>query len=330
MFGNALRRTDCWRNGNLESAKRLLFARQVQTAGFGELRDGAGLLLRVKAKSASWVFRFTAPSGRRRELGLGSTDRTSLEAAGASLKRARKNADEARDLLDRKPPVDPIDARADAREAARKAETERKVTAKRERTTLCRVARAYHESTIEPSRTLIHSKEWIGSLEPHVPKKLWNAPIDGITAPDLLAALADVVAKYPETGGRVRQRLEAAFDDAQFHGLCSSNPARSIRRKLAEGGRGQERGRLRALSYQELPAFLAELQKVEGISARALEFAVPCASGSSEVRFTRWAEIDMQREIWTVPATRMKGRQEHLVDLSDRALQLLEGQRGIG
>jgi len=132
------------------------------------------VILRVKAKGASWVFRFTAPSGRRRELGLGSADRASLEAAGASLKRARKKADEARDLLDRKPPVDPIDAKAAERRAARKVEAERKAAAKRERTTLCRVARAYHESTIELSRTFVHSKEWIASLERHVPKKIWS------------------------------------------------------------------------------------------------------------------------------------------------------------
>jgi integrase len=128
----------------------------------------------------------------------------------------------------------------------------------------------------------------------------------------------------------VRQRLEAVFDDAQFHGLCSSNPARSVRRKLSEGRRALERGQFRALSYKELPAFLAELRKVEGISARALEFAVLCAARTSEIRFARWGEFDMEREVWTVPAARMKGKQEHLVYLSDRAMDLLEGQRGIG
>jgi integrase len=196
--------------------------------------------------------------------------------------------------------------------------------------TLCRVARAYHESTIEPSRTFVHSKEWIASLERHIPKKIWSAPIDEITAPDLLAALAAVVAEHPETGRRVRQRLEAVFDDTQFHGRCGSNPALSIRRKLGEVKRGQARGRLRALNYQELPGFLGELRKVEGISARALEFAVLCAARSSEVRFARWGEIDHERKLWAIPAARMKGKQEHLVPLSDRAMRLLEGQRGIG
>jgi integrase len=73
--------------------------------------------------------------------------------------------------------------------------------------------------------------------------------------------------------------------------------------------RGQERGRLRALGYRDLPAFLDELRKVEGISARALEFAVLCAARSSEVRFARWDEIDLERELWAIPAARMKGKQ---------------------
>ncbi len=36
----------------------------------GELFDGGGLLLRVKEGRAKWVFRYTAPSGKRREMGL--------------------------------------------------------------------------------------------------------------------------------------------------------------------------------------------------------------------------------------------------------------------
>ncbi len=332
MPSRAPRRKNFWGKSrgkaNIEVARYLLSARQVQTAGAGDLCDGGGRVLRVQANSAAWVFRFTSPTGKRRELGLGAAIRNSIADAGKSVTDARDAADAARKLL--RDGRDPIDVKAAEREAARKAEAEKKASAKRECSTLARVARAYHESTIEPSRTPVHSREWIASLERHVPKKLWHAPIDQVTAPELLAALAEVLARYPETGRRVRQRLEAVFDDAMFHGLCSSNPARSIRRKLSEGRRALERGQFRALSYKELPAFLAKLRKVEGISARALEFAVLCAARTSEIRFARWAEFDMEREVWTVPGTRMKGKQEHLVHLSDRAIELLEGQRGIG
>jgi integrase len=108
----------------------------------------------------------------------------------------------------------------------------------------------------------------------------------------------------------VRQRLEAVFDDAMFHGLCSSNPARSIRRKLSEGRPALERGQFRALRYKELPDFLAELRKVGGISTRALEFAVLCAARTSEIRFARWAEF-VPELLYAVP--RSSGRRAGLV-----------------
>jgi hypothetical protein len=43
--------------------------REVQCAEDGELFDGGGLLLRVNEGRAKWVFRYTAPSGKRREMG---------------------------------------------------------------------------------------------------------------------------------------------------------------------------------------------------------------------------------------------------------------------
>lgn len=61
----------------------------------GDLLDGDGLVLRIGPNKASWVLRYTSPSGRRREFGLGKVVRDSLEAAGASLKRARQRAEDA-------------------------------------------------------------------------------------------------------------------------------------------------------------------------------------------------------------------------------------------
>ena len=156
-------------------AKHLLSARRVQTSGKGVYGDGAGLRLRVKATGASWLLRYTAPSGKLRELGLGAADRASTAAAGKSLREARDAADAARRLI--RSGVDPIDEkRAKAREVEAKTQAE----ARRERTTLGRVARAYHERVIELRRTDVHAREWISSLERHVPKEIWHKPIDRV------------------------------------------------------------------------------------------------------------------------------------------------------
>ena len=54
---------------------RLLTTRQVVNAIEGDLADGGGLVLRVAGERASWVLRYTAPSGKRREMGLAGRHR---------------------------------------------------------------------------------------------------------------------------------------------------------------------------------------------------------------------------------------------------------------
>ena len=182
-------------------AIHLLTARQVQAATNGDHADGGGLVLKVRASRARWLFRFTSPAGVRRAMGLGAVHRDSIAAAGRSLTAAREAADKARKLL--QSGADPIDAKALERERARTAVEEKKSTAKHERDTLARVARAYHERVIEGSRSDKHAAQWIASLEANVPEELWHKPIADVTAPELLAVLRSLL-------GERRNRRAAA------------------------------------------------------------------------------------------------------------------------
>jgi integrase len=56
----------------------------------------------------------------------------------------------------------------------------------------------------------------------------------------------------------------------------------------------------------------------------ALEFTILTAARTSEALGARWDEIDFKQNIWTVPATRMKGARAHRVALSRQALAVLE------
>lgn len=80
-----------------------------------------------------------------------------------------------------------------------------------------------------------------------------------------------------------------------------------------------------ALPWLQMPALMAELRQREGVSARALEFAILTAARSGEVRGARWDEVDLTRRLWTVPGERMKARGEHCVPLSDAVIALLRG-----
>jgi len=93
-------------------AIEILKALQVKQARDGELSDGGGLLLRACGDAANWVLRYTAPSGKRREMGLGPVRRSSLAAAGESLTIARQEAQRHRVILQQG--SDPIDMRRKA------------------------------------------------------------------------------------------------------------------------------------------------------------------------------------------------------------------------
>ena len=79
-----------------------------------------------------------------------------------------------------------------------------------------------------------------------------------------------------------------------------------------------------ALPYAELPAFMRELRERDGVAARALEFTILTATRTGEALNARWAEIDLDDKLWTIPAERMKAGREHRVPLCDRAVAIVE------
>jgi len=272
-------------------ARHLLSARQVQVAREGDTFDGDGLILRVRDGRAAWVLRYTAPTGKRRELGLGGADRASIEAAGASLTRARKAAEEVREEL--ACGIDPIDARRAEHEARREATSQAKAQADAAGTTLRGYARIYHEKHVEPLRTVKHAQQWINSIEQHVPASLLDTSIDRVTAVDLLDELVPILRKVPETGSRIYQRLATIFNAAVIDGLRADNPAMPIRGELQRRAGRRERRNYASMPYRQVPAFMQRLQEAPGTSPRCLEFAILAAARTGEALTAEWAEFEV-------------------------------------
>jgi integrase len=305
----------------------LLSTREVQTAKDGDHSDGGGLMLRVRGDSSSWVLRFTAPSGRRREMGLGVAHRGSAAQAGESLTTARRLAHEARELVRRG--IDPIGEREQRRSAAREAEAGRKRAQADEQRTLARVARAYHERIEAKFANPKHRAQWINSLEQHVPKSLWMRPIGQIKAAELIDALTTLQREVPETGSRVQQRLATVFEDAVLRELIDRNPMTGVAKEVRRLVGKQEAGRFKALPYREAPAFMAKLRESEGMAARCLELAVLTAARTSEALLATWAEFDLDAGVWIVPGDRMKGGEPHTVYLPPKAVELLKALKAL-
>jgi integrase len=290
----------------------LLTDRECKTRRDGKHLDGLGLSLIVRRENRAWVLRYTAPDGRRREIGLGG------------LKAARDAAAELRDKVRRG--IDPLAERAAQRETAEAERIRKKSEFVAERATLLRVLRDYHAAHVEPKRSAQHSAQWITSLEAHVPAEILGTPIADVEASHLLDALTPLYLKVPETARRIRQRLEVAFDWAIVRKLAKENPARVIATQLRQE---RDAEHFRALPFGDVPDLVDALRRQIGTAARALEFLILTASRTGEVLGMTWDEISLAGEVWTVPGARMKAGEPHVVYLSEAARAVLARVRGL-
>jgi integrase len=159
--------------------------------------------------------------------------------------------------------------------------------------------------------------------------------VDTIATDDVLAVLKPIWTTKAETASRVRGRIEKVLDAAKAKGFREGeNPARwrGHLDHLLPGPSKLTRGHHAAMPYEDVAGFVAELREREATAALALEFCILTAARSGEVLGARWSEIDRDKKIWTVPATRMKAGREHRVPLPGRALavvgQLAEAKQG--
>src|SRR5437660_1394574 len=156
---------------------------------------------------------------------------------------------------------------------------------------------------------------------------LRRLPVDKITTDDVLAVLKPFWNEKPETASRLRGRIERVLDAAKAQGLRNGeNPARwrGHLDQLLPKRQRLTRGHHAAMNYADVPAFMTDLQGREATAARSLELAILTVARSGEVLGARWEEFDLERAVWTVPATRMKAGREHRVPLSPRALKIVK------
>lgn len=289
-----------------------LSAQKIETLSKpGLYADGLGLYLQVSMSGTkSWLFRFMR-DGKARKMGLGSLHTV-------SLKLARQKAQACRLKLDAG--VDPIEERAEEKQA-RKLEAAKAITFKE-------AAEKYIAAHKPTWKNAKHAEQWPATLKAYVYPVIGDLPVSKIDVALVLKVLEPIWAEKPETASRVRGRVESVLDWARARHLRSGdNPARwrgHLDKLLPAKSKVAKVKHHPALPYKEIGAFMVDLRKMEGVSPRALEFAILTATRTGETIGAKWHEIDQEHRTWVVPAERMKAGKEHRVPLSDRAIAILK------
>jgi integrase len=276
----------------------------------GMYGDGAGLWLQVsKGGAKSWIFRYDF-CGRRREMGLGSCHTVDLALAREKAKACRLV------LLEKR---DPIEERDKARAEY--------VHQQAKRVTFDECASAYISAHRGSWKSAKHAAQWETTIAAYVSPIIGALPVTDVDTALVVKVLKPIWTTKTETATRLRGRIESILDWATTHKFRrDENPARwrgHLENLLANPNKIAPVKNHPALPWREIGSFMTELRKRDGVSARAIEFAILTACRSGEVRGARWSEFDLENKLWTIPAERMKAGKEHRVPLSTSAMAIL-------
>lgn len=278
----------------------------------GLYADGGGLWLRVTAsKTRSWIFRYTR-HGKTHDIGLGAYLNVSLELA-------RKKAGEMRATLGRGD--DPKTLRiAERLEAAA-------------RLTFRQCAEQYIAANRAGWKNPKHGDQWASTLDTYAYPVIGDLDVSRVDTGHVLKILEPIWEIKNETASRVRGRMERVLAWATTRKQrTGDNPAKwthHLDTILPAPSKVKKSGHHAALPYQEAGAFLKSIRTQPGVAPRALEFTVLTVARTNEVIGATWAEIDLERSVWTIPAERMKAGKEHRIPLSGRALEILKEMEGL-
>jgi integrase len=264
-----------------------------------------GLHLWVKPSMQKyWIFRYTI-NGKRLGLCFGAYPEIGLKAARQKALEARFKVNQGQcPLSDRKA------AQATVKETRSPKFSDYSLT--------------YIETMRPKWKNKKHGDQWVSTIKTYAFPALKDMRLDEIETADIQAVLIPIWLKLPETASRVRGRIEKILSAAITHKhRQASNPAvwKGHLDNLFPAHQDAPKHH-QALAYEQLPDFMGTLKEMDGVTALALQFTILNASRTGEVLFGKRAEV--KGDVWTIPASRMKAKQEHQVPLCSRSMELLE------
>ncbi len=311
---------------------RVLSAAQVKelsrVEGEHSVGGEPGLFLRVRKSATgaflcSWSLRRQGAGGFR--VGLGNYPLVSLKAA----------RDQAHDiLLKMKSGIHPVEERRQ-----QKAEAKAQRAAEKERAaSMLTIADVFveHLDWREGRGEWKHSADVRRREEQRFRKHI--LPLGGkiviseATADQIAEVMRPIWIEKRSTADKVLTVLKHLFTWAttvkKIRSQALVNPASkdAIGPLLAAERIRPKRQRMPFLEPDQMPSFMAAVQRVDTVGARALVFSVLTCSRSRNVRLMRWDQVDMKSGIWTIDAVDMKvsANGQHIVPLSRQAMEILK------
>ena len=267
--------------------------------------DGFGMYLEIMPNGSKyWRLKYRY-NGKEKRLALGVYP-------DVSLKEAREKRDEARKNL--AADIDPSFAKQSEKRQARIDGAN----------TYEAIAREWIAHNAE-NWTERHKQTVTSRLERDVFQHIGHMPIKDITAPILL----DVIRMIEKRGAYdIARRALQTSGQVFRYAIVTGRAERDVSADLKGALRPYKKGHYSAMEVDELPKFLSILHTNDARlfpqTKLAIELMLLTFVRTGELINAKWAEFDLERRQWIIPAERMKLKRDHLVPLSEQAMNIIQ------
>ncbi|QYF87064.1 site-specific integrase [Brevundimonas sp. PAMC22021] len=294
------------------------------------IQSSRGLCLRVfPTGTKNFEFRYTANNGLRRRHPLGAYPDIGLSLARAKAAALRVSVVDG---------DDPAARRAEAREKARTGETLSELADAYWRA----AARGLHGGRRRPKREVTIQKEK-GFWKNHLERAMGSRRFAEIKRADVRIFMRDLALDSglsPSSVAGVGSLLQSILGFAVHEERLEANPAVGLAQPLALTSRDRMFNDEGLAILQRAAKNASPLRfdghnkadkhaRLEPEMGLALQLLMLTLTRRSEAAGARWAEIDLNAGLWTIPSERAKARHLHVVPLSPSSLAVLLAARDL-
>lgn len=293
-----------------------------------KLTDGKGLYLEIKPNGVkAWRYRFELGSGESKKESVFAIGEYAIAPKGETREEAQARRNGRRFTL-----AEARDERTKARalvmqgiNPAHNRQLERITRGQENATTFESVAKEW--LAMKDWEEITKAKR-LKMLERVVFPKIGTLPIKSITPAHVLDVLKNSAEKNGLTvAAEAKRSMSGIFELAVSTLRAESDPVYPVRKALPANKTQHKR----PLKTDEISQLLRDIERHAGrhetITAFRLMWLTLCRP--NEAAEAQWAEFDLEKAIWRIPAERMKKRKEHTVPLPRQAVEMLQALRGI-
>jgi integrase len=140
-----------------------------------------------------------------------------------------------------------------------------------------------------------------------------------ITKRNVTRLLDAIAQRAPIGANRVFAQLRQICSWAVARGIIDRSPCEGVTRPTTEKGRSRER----VLSDEELRIVLSAADELRSPFGPIIRLLALTGQRRDEVGALRWAEIDLDQGVWTLPGERAKNGRVHTIPLAPAVVEIL-------